>query len=119
MGTASMQSSGKPSASSPASAAGGSIDARLVCTRCGLTARELHDTGRMGCSFCYEVFVGMVAQAAAELHHAGDADRPPLILPAGRPTPVPNRAASPWPTRKALPSRPDSAPTHANLPKKS
>ncbi|GAB4461480.1 MAG: hypothetical protein OHK0029_26820 [Armatimonadaceae bacterium] len=38
------------------------------CSHCGLTAAELHDTGRMGCANCYEVFAPMVRQAVAELH---------------------------------------------------
>jgi protein arginine kinase activator len=84
----------------------------LTCPACGLTSTELRDTGRMGCARCYATFTAMVVRATAELHRSGPADPD-----ASRPAPTHDRAALPWPTRRAEALRAAEAPSSPQRPK--
>jgi len=73
----------------------------LQCGRCGLTAAELRQQGRLGCPDCYQTFAAMLMPILAGMHrglvHAGKrptgepavAQESPSINPALLPPPPP------------------------------
>jgi protein arginine kinase activator len=42
----------------------------LVCPRCGLTYAQFRETGRLGCSQCYDVFYEALAPLLRQYHQA-------------------------------------------------
>ena len=57
--------------------------AELICPRCGASLQDFRDTGRLGCSACYETFAEPLAELLRRLHgsahHTGRTYQPPGI----------------------------------------